>query len=64
MTKESNQESETDIGFKYMYFVDIPKNVKDFKHKEITWYGFEKALEAIGLDSKPVLRRLIEGTKT
>ena len=46
-----------------MFFKNIPETVEDFKEKEKTWYGFEKALEVLGLNSKVVLERLKSGQK-
>jgi hypothetical protein len=46
-----------------MFFRNIPETVEDFKEKEKNWYGFEKALKAMGLDSKKVLARLKKGKK-
>jgi hypothetical protein len=48
-------------GLKYMWFRNIPTTVEDFKEKEKTWEGFEKALEVLGLNSKKVLVRLEKG---
>jgi hypothetical protein len=48
-------------GFRYMWFKNIPTTVEDFKEKEKTWDGFEKALKVLGLDSKKVLARLKKG---
>jgi hypothetical protein len=45
-------------GFRYMYFRNIPTTVEDFREKDKTWEGFEKALKVIGLESKEVLARL------
>ena len=41
-----------------MWFRNIPTTVEDFREKEKTWEGFEKALNVIGLNSKDVLARL------
>jgi hypothetical protein len=48
-------------GFEYMCFRNIPTSVQDFKEKERSWKGFEKALEVIGLNSRKVLARLEKG---
>ena len=44
-----------------MWYKNMPTTVEDFKEKEKTWYGFEKALKVLGLDSKKVLARLKKG---
>jgi hypothetical protein len=44
-----------------MCFRDIPKDLEDFNAKKRTWFGFDKAMKAIGLRSKEVLTRLKEG---
>ena len=62
--KDSEEEREKEITkrirFKYMRWRDIPKSVDHFKKKRRTWFEFDKALEAIGLNGKAVLARLKE----
>ena len=41
-----------------MCFRNIPTSGEDFRNKERTWEGFEKALNVIGLNGKDVLARL------
>ena len=61
VTDERVKEKAKAEGFKYMWFKNIPTTVEDFKEKEKTWEGFEKALKVIGLNSKKVLGRLQKG---
>jgi hypothetical protein len=61
VTDERVKEKAKAEGFKYMWFKNIPTTVKDFKEKEKTWEGFEKALNVIGLNSEKVLGRLQKG---
>ena len=60
-TDEIAKERANKDGFRYMWFKNIPTTVEDFKEKEKTWYGFEKALKVLGLDIKKVLARLKKG---
>ena len=40
---EKDEELTKRIGFKYMYFRDIPKDLEDFNVKTRTWFGFDNA---------------------
>ena len=44
-----------------IWFNDLPKSLREFRHKEVMWQGFHLALENIGLDPEEVKQRLTEG---
>jgi hypothetical protein len=68
LTKEDIKKSTQDLAklrserrFTPMWMRNIPMTIEDFKHKEVTWQGFQYALENIGLDPREVKKRLSEG---
>jgi hypothetical protein len=68
LTKEDLKKSTEELAnirserrFTPVWMRHIPMTIEDFRHKEVTWQGFQYALENIGLDYREVKKRLSEG---